>query len=71
MQELILKSDLSPSKLEALINFLKKWGIDVELKGAKERKKKDKFDFSLSVGLWQDNKIDADTLRKQVWTRDL
>lgn len=71
MQELILKNDLSPSKLEALIIFLKKWGIDAELKIVKERKKEEKFEFSLSVGMWQDNKLDADTLRKQAWTRDL
>ena len=32
MQQLILKRDLPKLKLEALLNFLKVWEIDIELK---------------------------------------
>jgi hypothetical protein len=32
MQQLILKKDIPPVKMDALINFLKVWDIDVEVK---------------------------------------
>jgi hypothetical protein len=32
MQQLILKKDIPPLKMDALINFLKVWDIDVEVK---------------------------------------
>ncbi len=71
MQQLILKKDISPSKMEALIYFLKSWDIEAEVKSDTAVSSKKKTDFSLSVGLWKDNTIDATELRKQAWNRNL
>lgn len=71
MQQLILKNDISQSKMEALIYFLKSWDIEAEVKKNTEVSTKKKNDFSLSVGLWKDNTIDANELRKQAWNRNL
>ena len=70
MQQLILKNDISKSKMEALIFFLKSWDIEAEVKTYTEVIAKKKTDFSLSVGLWKDNSIDANELRKQAWNRN-
>lgn len=32
MQQLILRKDISQSKMEALVNFLKSWDIEVEVR---------------------------------------
>ena len=71
MQQLILKKDISPSKMEALIYFLKSWDIEAEVRTDTAVSSKKKTDFSLSVGLWKDNTIDATELRKQAWNRNL
>ncbi len=36
MIELILKNDLERNKIDALLNFLKSWNIDVEIKVSTE-----------------------------------
>lgn len=71
MQHLILKKDISQSKMEALIYFLKSWDIEAEVKIYTEVSTKKKTDFSLSAGLWKDNTIDANELRKQAWNRNI
>lgn len=71
MQQIILKKDISPSKMEALIYFLKSWDIEAEVRTDTAVSSKKKTDFSLSVGLWKDNTIDATELRKQAWNRNL
>jgi hypothetical protein len=71
MQQIILKKDISPSKMEALIYFLKSWDIEAEVKTDTAVLSKKKTDFSLSAGLWKDNTIDATELRKQAWSRNL
>lgn len=71
MQQLILKNDISQAKMEALIYFLKSWGIEAEVKTNAEVSAKKKSDFSLAAGLWKDNVIDANELRKKAWTRNL
>lgn len=71
MQELILKNNISESKLEALIYFLKSWDIEVEVKKNIEVSHQKKTNFSLAAGLWEDYKIDADELREQAWNRNL
>lgn len=70
MQHLIFKKNLSRSKMKALLNFLKSWGIDAELKTNAEFAYKVKSDFSLSAGLWEDIKVDSSELRKQAWSRN-
>jgi hypothetical protein len=68
MQHIILKNDIDPSKMEALIKFLKSWNVDAELKRTPLEEKK-KVAFSLSAGIWKNYNIDSDLLRKQAWNR--
>ncbi len=70
MQHLILKKDISQTKMEALIYFLKSWDIEAEVKSDTEVAAKKKSEFSLSAGLWKDNTIDANELREQAWNRN-
>ncbi len=69
MQQLILKKDIEQSKMEALLNFLKSWNIDAELKTSSITTKK-KSSFSLAAGIWKDYNIDANKLRTQAWNRN-
>ncbi|MFY7887376.1 MAG: hypothetical protein ACOVOW_00600 [Spirosomataceae bacterium] len=69
MQQLILKTDIDATKMEALLFFLKSWNIDAELKTTPMLKEK-KQDFSLAVGMWEDYDINANELRKQAWNRN-
>jgi len=68
MQQLILKNDIEKTKMDALLNFLRSWNIDAELKTSPIVAKK-KSDFSLSVGMWKDYNIDASDLRSKAWKR--
>jgi hypothetical protein len=67
MTELILKNDIDKRKMEALISFLKSWGIDAELKTTNQSAAKKGVKFSLSAGLWKDYPISGEKLRKQAW----
>lgn len=67
MTEIILKSNLSQKKLEALLNFLKTFDISVEIK-EREEKIIDKFPFA--KGIWQDYDIDGKELREKSWKRN-
>ncbi len=70
MVELILKNNITQNKIDALLHFLKSWDIDAELKTTTTIKTKEKTTFSLSTGIWKDNLIDAEDLRKQAWSRN-
>ena len=73
MTKLILKQDIDDNKMKALLEFLKSWGIDVELKINSDRAvnvRKKKKEFSLSVGLWDDYQINSSELRSQAWERN-
>ncbi len=69
MQHIILKTDIEKSKMDALLSLLKSWGIEVELKKSVPNVKRTKTVFSLAAGIWKDNDISGDDLRKQAWTR--
>ena len=71
MQQLIIKKDISKSRMEALIYFLKSWDIETEVKTNIEVSTQKECEFSLSAGLWKDNNIDANELRKKAWGRNL
>lgn len=70
MIELILKSDISQNKIDALLHFLKSWDIEAELKTTAPLKAKKKTNFSLSAGIWTDYSIEANHLRQQAWNRN-
>lgn len=71
MVEIIFKNDIEKSKLDALLQFLKSWNIDAELKRQKDPvARKKKVDFSLSAGIWKNYRVDAGELRKQAWNRN-
>lgn len=69
MTEIILKDDLDPNKLIALIEFFKSQNIEAEIKNRKVQSKKRKSDFTLSFGIWKDYMIDSNELRKQAWNK--
>ncbi len=70
MVEIILKNNVEKNKIDALLQFLKLWKIDAEIKKVSEPADKEKTPFSLSAGIWKDYKIDAAKLRKQAWKRN-
>jgi len=67
MIQLILKDNLEKSKIDALLNFLKSWNVDVELKVTHSETKRKRVSFSLSEGIWKDYQIDSNELRRQAW----
>jgi hypothetical protein len=69
MTQLIFKTDLEQSKLDALLHFLKSWNIDAEIKTSTTPKIKKQVDFSLASGIWKDANIDAKSLRDKAWSR--
>lgn len=69
MQQLIFKKNIEKSKMDALLNFLKSWDIEAELRKIAPETTKKKTGFSLSVGIWEDYDIDANELRNQAWNR--
>lgn len=71
MTEIILKNNIDKRKMDALLSFLKSWGLDAELKTTDVQTKKATTKFSLSAGIWKDYDITADKLRKQAWERNV
>ncbi len=69
MVEIILKSNVDKSKMDALILFLKALNIDAELKKIPKVGNKGKSEFTFSAGIWKDYSIDADKLRQQAWRK--
>lgn len=69
MQQLILCKDIEQAKMDALLNFLKLWDIEAELK-SNTITKKNKSDFNLSAGIWKDYEVRANELRTQAWSRN-
>jgi len=71
MIEIILKSKINKHKKETLIQLLKSWNVEAELKETKVKRKATASKFSLSKGIWKDFDIDANQLRKQAWKTNL
>jgi hypothetical protein len=71
MTEIILKNNIDKNKIDALLSFLKSWGLDAELRTSNVTTNKKSGKFTLSVGLWKDYTVSADELRKQAWQRKL
>lgn len=69
MTQLIFKDDLEKNKLEALLDFLKTWDIDAELKINTPKIRRKENEFSLSTGIWKDYNVDAKDLREKAWKR--
>lgn len=69
MTQLIFKNDLEQNKLEALLQFLKTWNIDAELKTGSRKTVKKQSNFSLASGIWKDYSLDANELRNNAWSR--
>ncbi len=70
MQQLILKQELSQSKIDALISFLRSWGVDAELKSTLKMEDQVRAsEFTLNTSIWKDREIDSEELRKQAWNR--
>lgn len=74
MTELILKKDIDDDKLKTLLNFLRTWGVDVEVRNRDSRKTttiSQEDDFPFSIGLWDDYEIDDKMLRQDAWDRNV
>ena len=70
MTELILKQDIDENKMKTLLDFLKSWGIEVELKTSISKTAKKTQKFSLAAGLWEDYHINSSELRNEAWNRN-
>ncbi len=68
MTEIILKSNIEQSKMEALLLFLKSWGIEAEVKKSVS-KIKSSSKLTLNAGIWENYNIDVADLRKNAWER--
>jgi hypothetical protein len=71
MTEIVLKNNIDKSKMDALLSFLKTWGLEAELRTINEHANKKSAKFTLTAGLWKDYNISADNLRKQAWQRNV
>jgi hypothetical protein len=69
MIQLIFKNDLEQSKLDALLQFLKTWNIEAEIKTSTPKKGNKQHHFSMAAGIWKDYDIDANELRNKAWSR--
>jgi hypothetical protein len=56
--------------MDALLNFLKQWDIDAELKTTATPAPKKETAFTLAAGIWKDYDLNATELRKQAWGRN-
>jgi hypothetical protein len=71
MTEIVLKNNIEKSKMDALLSFLKTWGLEAELRTINEQSNKKSAKFTLTAGLWKDYNVSADNLRKQAWQRNV
>ena len=70
MQHIVLKKELSKSKLNALLSFLKGWGVDAEVKSSNDKiNQMSSSKFTLNTEIWKDIEISASELRKNAWNR--
>ncbi|QNN44194.1 hypothetical protein [Pedobacter roseus] len=69
MTEIILKDNLEQCKIDALLNFLKSWDIDAELRITNAEKSTEAVEFSLSKGIWSDYDVNSKELRDKAWKR--
>lgn len=67
MIEIIFKNKINKNKMETLLELLKSWNVDAEVKESKENKRTTNPNFTLSKGIWKDFDIDANQLRKEAW----
>jgi len=69
MTEIILKDNLEQRKIDALLDFLKSWDIDAELRITNAEKSTEAVEFSLSKGIWSDYDVNSKELRDKAWKR--
>lgn len=66
MTTLVLKNNIERKKLDALLAFLKSWGIEFEIK---QGKKNQSQEFTLNHTIWEGTDIDAKELRTNAWNK--
>lgn len=69
MTELILKGKIDQKKLASIVNFLKSWDIDVEVRDTVSKKAGQQPLFAESFGMWANRDIDIKDIRKKVRER--
>jgi hypothetical protein len=65
MTQLIFRDSLESAKLNALLVFLKTWGIDAEMKHTPAALSSNRDVFANTRGMWADYDIDIRQIRKQ------
>lgn len=65
MTELVLKGDISRKKLDSIVDFLRSWDIEVEIKSAPSDKEDKEALFASSFGMWENRDIDIKAMRKE------
>jgi hypothetical protein len=72
MAQIIIKSPISQFQLDALLQLLKAWDVDAEIKAPAKRTKKTRTEsvekedfFAETRGMWADYDIDAKELRRR------
>lgn len=65
MTEIILRGITDRKKLDSIINFLKSWDIDVEIKTNTKKKAEKKGLFEDSFGMWENRDIDIKAIRQR------
>ncbi|MEH3115972.1 hypothetical protein [Pedobacter terrae] len=69
MTAIILKDNVEQSKIDALLDILKSWDIDAELRTTDKVESSEAVEFSLSQGIWSDYNVNSDELRDKAWKR--
>ena len=69
MTELVLKGKIDRKKLDSIVNFLRSWDIDVEIKESATKEEGENTIFSESFGMWADRDIDVKAIRQMTRER--
>ena len=65
MTQLIFRDNIEGAKISTLLDFLKTWGIDVEVKHTPAETTSSHDVFADVRGMWADYDIDVKQIRKQ------
>ncbi|MFA5649866.1 MAG: hypothetical protein WC914_01815 [Proteiniphilum sp.] len=69
MTELVLKGKIDQKKLDSIVNFLRSWDIDVEVRESNTEQNKEKNLFTESFGMWADRDVDIKAMRQKTRER--
>jgi hypothetical protein len=65
MTQLVFRDSLERAKLNALLSFLKTWGVDAEITHTPAKAASTRDVFANTRGMWTDYEVDIKQIRKQ------